>query len=150
MYQAAPRIFSYLTWVCFNFNTTFSCVLFFLFWNAVWGKSSVRGKAGSQPEGFVIGSGFSVVGSQRHGEGRKPCNGLEPISSHSPYLTWVWFSSGTRDGTLSIPHWISALSIFKENVMGSDLLLNFRRGFENFPVAVFLYSHFFFLILNFS
>lgn len=53
---------------------------FFLFWNAVWGKSTGRGKAGSQPEGFVIGSGFSVVGSQRQGEGRKRCHGFEPIS----------------------------------------------------------------------
>lgn len=40
----------------------------------------MRGKAGSQPEGFVIGSGFSVVGSQRLGQGRKRFGGVEPIS----------------------------------------------------------------------
>lgn len=42
---------------------------------------------------------------------------------------------------MSIPDFISgALPIFKENVMASSLLLNFLRGFEDFP-DVFPYSH---------
>lgn len=66
----------------------------------------------------------------------------------SPFLSVLytclgnWFPSGMKDCTVSVPDWISALPIFKENVMGSGLLLNFLRGFENFPVAVFPYSHF--------
>lgn len=102
----------------------------------------MRGKAGSQPEGFVIGSGFSVVGSQREGEGGNDAMALSPFLSIFYTCLGNWFPSGMKDCTLSIPDWISgALPIFKENVMGRSLLLNFLRGFEDFP-DVFPYSHF--------
>lgn len=41
-----------------------------------------------------------------------------------------------------------ALSIFKENVMGSGVFMPYLvlRGFENIPLALFPYSHFFFIL----
>lgn len=87
-------------------------------------------------QGFCGQVGLLVIGIMRGGNCWVGAH-FSAFSIATDLVTCFFWHEGLH--TIHPGSGLVALSIFKENMMGSSWFLHFLRGFENFPLAVFLY-----------